>query len=211
MTLTSFLQSLYAEGKVVATGELAAFEPDDRKAAEQVLQAFYRADALEMPGRAPGFHAEAALQAAIYLYNAVQLIIHRDLDEAAVETHLTGLPVPNTPEIIYAADLTLRYLPELFALAKGLSPQDIVVAKLRETAARWPFSSVGIPLEGADNLENILGHPALKYAYADRILAKKDKKRAHHPQMSDLIRERLGAFAPDLWPDWEPLPPPMNQ
>lgn len=211
MTLTSFLQSLYAEGKVMATGELAAFNPGDRKAAEQVLQEFYRADALEMPGRAPDFHAEAALQAATYLYNAVQLIIHRDLDDAAVEKHLTGLPTPKTPEVIYSADLTLRYLPELFFLAKGLSPQDVVVAKLLQTAAQWPFSSVGIFPEGDYDLKNILAHQSLKYAYADRILAKKDKIRAHHPQMIDLIRERLGAFAPDLWPDWEPILSPINQ
>ncbi|MCK6694735.1 MAG: hypothetical protein L6Q97_21875 [Thermoanaerobaculia bacterium] len=203
MTLADFLQSLFAEGKVVATGKTGAFTPDDLLSAEQALRQFYEEDALEMPAIAPDFHAAAALGATQYLYNAVQLIINRDLDAEAVENHLACLPEPASPEIIYSADLTLRYLPELFTLAKGLSPRDIVVVKLRETATRWPFSSVGVEPGDEYTLENIVGHPSLKYAYADRILAKKDKKRAQHPQIKDLVSEMLGAYPAELWPEWE--------
>ncbi len=202
MTLTNFLTTLFTEGKVVATGELSGFEPDDLQAAEKVLRQFYDEDALEMPGQVPAFHPEAALCAAQYIYNAVQLIIHRDLDEEAVEKYLAGLPEPAAPDVIYSVDLTLRYLPELFGLAKGLSPLDIVVTKLKETATYWPFSSVGVELEGEYALENILGHASLKYAYADRILAKKDKNRARHPQAKDLIAAVLGDYSSALWPEF---------
>lgn len=202
MTLADFLQSLFAEGKVVADGKPDTFAPHDLRAAEQLLRQIYGEDALEMPARAPDFNAEAALSAARYLYNAVQLIINRDLDEAAVEQHLACLPEPASPEIVYSADLTLRYLPELFTLAKGLSPLDIVATKLKETAACWPFSSVGVDIDSEYALEKIIGHPALKYAYADRILAKKDKNRAQHPQIKDLVSEMLGAYPAELWPEW---------
>lgn len=206
MTLSTFLTTLFTEGKVVATGELSSFEPDDLQAAEMVLRQFYDEDALEMPAQVPAFHPEAALCAAQYIYNAVQLIIHRDLDEEAVEKYLSGLlPEPATPDVIYSVDLTLRYLPELFGLAKGLSPLDIVVTKLKETAARWPFSSVGVALEGKYALENILGHASLKYAYADRILAKKDKNRARHPQAKELIAAVLGDYSSALWPEFVDL------
>jgi hypothetical protein len=202
MILTTFLTTLFTEGKVVATGELSVFEPDDLKAAEKVLRQFYDEDALEMPARVPAFHSEAALSAAQYMYNAVQLIIHRDLDNEAVEKYLAGLPEPATPEVIYSADLTVRHLPELFGLAKGLSPLDIVVKKLKETATRWPFSSVGVELESEYALENILGHASLKYAYADRILAKKDKNRARHPQAKESIAAVLGDYSSALWPEF---------
>jgi len=201
MQLSTFLTTLFTEGKVVATGELSGFEPDDLQAAEKVLRQFYEEDALEMPSQAPAFHPEAALCAAQYMYNAVQLIVHRDLDAEAVEKHLTGLPEPASPDVIYSVDLTLRYLPELFGLAKGLSPLDIVVSKLKETATYWPFSSVGVELEGEYALENILGHVSLKYAYADRILAKKDKNRARHPQTKELIAAVLGDYAAEIWPE----------
>ena len=203
MTLADFLQSLFAEGKVVANGKLYPFSPDELRAAEQLLRQFYSEDILEMPALAPAFHAEAALGGAQYLFCAVQLIINRDLDEAAVEQHLAGLPEPASPEIIFSADLTLRYLPELFGLAKGLSPLDIVATKLKETAACWPFSSVGVDIGTEYTLENIVGHPSLKFAYTDRILAKKDKTRAQHPLIKDLISEMLGAYSAELWPEWE--------
>lgn len=201
MTLSDFLQSLFAEGKVVANGKPGTFSPDEIRAAEPILRQFYKEDALEMPANVPNFHPEAALSAARYLYNAVQLVINRDLDAEIVEKYLNILPEPATPEIIYSADLSLRYLPELFSLAKGLSPLDIVVAKLKETATRWPFSSVGVEIEDEYDLEKIIGHPALKYAYSDRILAKKDKKRAAHPLVMDLVDEILGAYAAELWPE----------
>ncbi len=202
MTLADFLQSLFAEGKVVANGKPDTFSRDELRAAEQLLRQYYSENVLEMPARAPAFHAEAALGGAQYLYNAVQLTINRDLDEVAVEQHLAGLPEPASPEIIYSADLTLRYLPELFTLAKGLSPLDIVATKLKDTAACWPFSSVGVDIGSEYVLEKIIGHPALKYAYADRILAKKDKSRAQHPLMKDLICEIMGAYSAELWPEW---------
>ena len=201
MQLSTFLTTLFTEGKVVATGELSGFEPDDLQAAEKVLRQFYEEDALEMPSQAPAFHPEAALCAAQYMYNAVQLIVHRDLDAEAVEKHLPALPEPASPDVIYSVDLTLRYLPELFGLAKGLSPLDIVVSKLKETATYWRFSSVGVELEGEYALENILGHVSLKYAYADRILAKKDKNRARHPQAKELIAAVLGDYAAEIWPE----------
>jgi hypothetical protein len=200
MQLSTFLSTLFAEGKVVATGGISGFDADDLRAAEQVLYQFYREDALAMPAQVPDFHAEAACGGAQFIYNAVQLIINRDLDGEIVEQHLNILPEPASPEIIYSADLTLRYLPELFSLAKGLSPLDIVVTKLKETAARWPFSSVGIELEGEYLLGNILGHPSLKYAYTDRILTQKDKNRAQHPQVTALISLALGNYAAQLWP-----------
>lgn len=197
---------LFTEGKAVATGDLSGFDPDDLKVAERVLQQFYEEDALEMPSQVPAFNAEAALHAAQYIYNAVQLIIHRDLDDETVEKHLAGLPEPASPEVIYSADLTLRYLPELFSLARGLSPLDIVVTKLKATATRWPFSSVGVEPEGEYTLENILGHASLKYAYADRILVKKDKNRAGHPQAKELIATILGDYIKELWPELELQP-----
>lgn len=203
MTLADFLQSLFAGGKVVANGKPETFSPDELRAAEQLLRQFYSEDMLEMPALAPDFHAKAALGAAQYLYNAVQLIINRDLNAEAAENHLACLPEPASPEIIYSADLTLRYLPELFTLAKGLSPLDVVATKLKETAACWPFSSVGVDIGAEYTLEHIVGHPSLKFAYTDRILAKKDKNRAQHPLIKDLISEMLGAYSAELWPEWE--------
>lgn len=202
MTLAEFLNTLFHEGKVVATGDLSGFDTEDRKAALDHLQAFYRQSAAELPGHAPPFDAETALAAAEYLYRTVQLIIDRTLDEEAVSRQLPPLPEPETPGAVYAADLSLRYLPELFDLAKGLAPLDILVAKLRETAAQWPFSSVGIELPTEYRLELILQHPALALAYTDRVMARKDLARAQDPRIREWVAAALGGYGKSIWPEF---------
>ena len=207
MKLTRFISQLLEEGRATVSGDLSPLEAADRRAAEARLQEFYEEDLLEMPGEAPEFDADSALWAAEYIYNALQLTILRDIDSETVAQYLNpGLPASN-PEAIYSADLMLRYLPQLFGLAKGLSPQDIVVAKLKETAALWPFSSVGLDTGPAlPDVKSILAHPSLRYAYADRIIARQDRSRALQAGVSELVAEVLGSYGAAFWPELEHLP-----
>jgi hypothetical protein len=127
----------------------------------------------------------------------------RDLGAEQVEAHLAPYPGTLTPQAVYSADLTLRYLPDLLQLAKGLAPDDVLVACLKNTLSQWPFSSVGTEGLEAQNLEPVLAHESLKYAYTDRIIKRKDTSRAQNEAITELIREALGAHAPILWPGFD--------
>jgi hypothetical protein len=203
MQLTFFIHDLLKSGQVTVARQLKPFTDEDIQQTEKLLKQHYAGDKLELPLEAPEFSPEAALWAAKYLYHAIQFVMIRDLGEEEVKKHLTSFEGQITPNAVYAADLLLRYLPDLLSLAKGLAPDDILVTCLKQTLAKWPFSSTGLPGIEADNEEVILAHPSLKYAYIDRIIICKDTKRASKAQIAGLIEEVLGGYAHQFWPEFE--------
>lgn len=203
MKLTPFIEGLFREGSVLVEGQMASFEEADLHQAGELLKQVYSQQVLEMPLTAPSFDAAPATWAAQYLYHAVQLIMIRDLDEEAIREHLKTFDGTKSSETIFSVDLVFRYLPDLFKLAKGLAPDDPLVKQLKTEALKWPFSSVGIDLTEEINESTILGHPSLRYAYMDRIIAMRDEKRLNKPELTELAREVLGEHAADLWPGLE--------
>ena len=208
MLLTGFLHHLLTTGSVTLAGRPAPFEPDDLAAAEAVLRDYHADDARELPGPAPAFDAFAAGWAAAYLYHTVQLALVRELDENVVHDLLRDFDGEITPAVIYSADLTLRYLPDLLRLAKGLAPGDALVARLHAMAGQWPLSFVGAaagPAEAGAPAEAeawVLAHPALRQEYIDRIIRAQDRARAARPQLAPLVHAALGHYASTLWPDF---------
>jgi len=204
MELTNFIAGLINDGKVKVIPQLLPFEAEDLRLATIHLQQYYEDDIQEMPAAAPSFDENAALWAARYLYTAVQFILIRNLDETTMQAHLLPYPGALTPAAMYSADLTLRYLPDLFDLAKGLSPNDPLVKLMKDTAQLWPFSSAGIPMSSTTDLSVIFSHVSLKQAYIDRVITARDLHKCQHPDCYPLVLEALGAYTADLWPQFEP-------
>ena len=190
-------------GKVSVQNELTPFDPRDIEEARQILFKYYGEDIVEMPYRAPEYSEEAALWAAAYLYKAIQLVIIRDAGEEVIREQLKTFPRKVNPSVIYSADLLLRYLPRLFELAKGLAPGDILVQEFRSIALQWPFSSVGTELDQPVNDDIIFTDTSLKYAYIDRIIREKDKRRMRNPVVVNYIHEIAGEHLPVFWPGFE--------
>ncbi len=202
MTLTHFLTHLVEEGHAYVDNDIQAFDPDDLQAAANFLQTVYQNDSLDMPDRPPQYLAAAALWAAQFLYRALQCTVLRNLEADVVKDLLKPYPEPPSPEAIYAVDLTFRHLPDVFKLAKGLAPDDILVTILKENAVRWHFSSVGMAIEADIAPENILAHPSLRLAYIDRIIQAKDIKRVNSDVLRELVETALGDYTPQLWADF---------
>ncbi len=205
MTLTAFLHDLFTIGKVTITPTPEQFGRRDIVEASEVLGQRYEEDAQEMPGRVPDFLPEAALWAAQYLYRGAQLTLLRDLDEEAVVKLLPPYPEKKSAEAIYSIDLSFRYLPDLFNLARGLAPADVLVKTLRETAENWPFSSIGINVSNL-NTDHIYENTSLRQAYVDRIIAAKDQRRMQEDRWQQSVYEALGEHAGVLWPELKKLP-----
>ncbi|MEM6964483.1 MAG: hypothetical protein AAF573_06940 [Bacteroidota bacterium] len=199
MRLAKFILNLIEYGDVTVAHKIAPFSTEDEEEAQRTLRFYYEKDTLEMPLQAPNFHEEAATWAARYVYRAIQFLVMRDINEAEIQKYLTPFPNSKTPAIIYSADLTFRYLGDLLNLAKGLAPDDFLVKKIKQTAAEFPLSSVGIPLQGEPNLEIVLNHPSLRIAYGDRVIRQKDKKRIENEETKIIVKELLGNHAPTFW------------
>jgi hypothetical protein len=203
MTLTAFISSLINEGEVTVAPAIVPFDQEDLRIAGVHLKQYYGDDSTEMPGQVPPYDPEAALWAASYLYRAIQFIQIRRLGEAEIKTHLLPFPGTQTVSAIYAADLILRYMPGLFQLARGLSPEDPLVKELEFMAAQWPFSLAGSKDIVSEDLSLILQHPSLKIAYIDRIVHARDMRKCSHPACLPLVQEALGTHASILWPEFE--------
>jgi MoxR-vWA-beta-propeller ternary system domain bpX4 len=203
MDLATFINTLLLEGKVTVSGQFLDLEQTDIVRAEQILLQYYEEDLQEMPGIAPEYSSEAALWAAQYFYSAVQLTVLRDAGEDVIKEKLKPFAGEIDSSTIYSADLIFRYLPNLFNLAKGLAPGDLLVKELMGIALAWPYSSVGIEIDERVNDDILFTNQSLKYAYLDRILKYKDKSRVINPTMENYITELTGEHISSLWPNFE--------
>lgn len=207
MQLTDFIQALFSSGKVTVAGKPEPFEEDDLRATGNMLEAFYREDVLEMPGRAPSFDLKAAQWAAGYIYRAAQLLLLRNIEEEQLVQLLKDYEGQQTAAAIFSADLCLRHLPSLLKLAKGLAPGDILVTRITATLAQWPLSGVGAAIGPVtDSLQKLLENDSLRQLYADRIIELKDLSKTGEPAVKELVMESLGAYQYIFWPGFNPQP-----
>jgi hypothetical protein len=203
VNLSEFLTRLLTDGLVLVPRHMAVFQEDDLQASALLLKQLYDTDCFEMPYQAPAFEPEAALWAARYLFYATQLVLLRDQDEAAMDQYLQPFPGQQSAGVIYSVDLVFRYLGNLFKLSSGIAPNDPLVIYLRQTAAQWPFSSVGLNIEPATDTAVILEHPSLKYTYVDRIILRTDVSRLNGIKEQQTLKEILGIHQAKLWPGLE--------
>lgn len=204
MQLVQFIQDIIQQGKVTVDGQVTPFSDEDKQAATQRLREYYELQKQELTATVPAFDGPAAIWAAGFLYRAVQLVMLRDLGDEVVNKLLTPYDGAVTPEAVLSVDLSFRYLPNLVGLAKGLAPEDVLVKRLHEAAVQWPFSSVGMKVEGDFNLDVILNNTCVRRSYIDRIITARDIKRSNNPQIKEYIKEELGDYGHVLWPGWKP-------
>ena len=191
----AFVHSLAETGRVSVPPDDAL--PDDVEAAVQELDAAARE---EMAFTAPQLNPMVAAWALGLIYRACQALVFREIEATSVEGTLTApCPRPPSPSVCYSADLSLRYLPDLLSLARGIAPSDPLVAGLTALSRAWPLSSVGTAgMEDVD-VAAFVDHPSLRQLYVDRIIERGDVSRLKHPAVRAAVGEALGAY-PDLAP-----------
>ena len=188
--LKLFIQSLVNNGRVPVSPQPSNIDDTDALPLLQQLDGLTRAElALDLPSFSPN----AALWAARLFYQLCRFVVCRDIAEDEIKAGCNiACPEPRGPETDWSVDLTLHHLPNLFQLARHLSNADPLIEQMKNIAARWPLSSVGIG--GLENLQidSLLQHPGLRRLYADRILAAGDKSRLGDARLDDLLRADLG-------------------
>jgi hypothetical protein len=208
MKLSEFLSALLATGKVEV--EVAPLMEVDPAATALLIQ--YEAQwRLRLPGKPPEFHPPAALWAAEKLYHACRLAVCRQAENTEIlNAFKQPCPEPHSASVDYSVDVLFHHLPEVFALAKRLAPDDLLVLELKLIAENWPLSAVGIAGLTPYRIDHILEHPALARLYLDRIFQTKDTARSTDPRVITLVREALGAY-PGLSPELAATLNPENQ
>ncbi|HEX7449292.1 MAG TPA: hypothetical protein VF306_17185 [Pirellulales bacterium] len=200
-----FLTALMESGRVEVSAsgealEVAACETDE------VLRACDGVARQQLAFTPPPLHLAAARWAAELLYRACQALVYRHLDAATVRQSL-AVPCPAALDasVVYSADLTLRYVPDLAALARGVAAHDVLVEELHRIAAAWPLSSVGMLTLNAEQLaaaalDIFVADDCLRQLYVDRVIARRDAVRLAHPAVAEGVRQALGMYT-DLCPE----------
>jgi len=201
MQLSIFLEELFTTGEVTVAPGIIALEAADLAASGTLLRKQYDLRVLEFAGIVPPWQEDAAIWAATYVFRAAQLSVLRDEGEEQVRNLLPAFPETRSAAAVFSADICLVHLPDLWQLAKGLAPQDVLVNLLSQTAMDWPFSSVGMEIPEAAPGAWFAESPDLARAYANRIIQQKDHRRAVHAPVDEYIREILGEHAGLLWPE----------
>ncbi len=205
MSLSKFTADLLRNGNVLVANEILPFYKDDELLTTELLQQFYKHDMVELPGLAPQFDNEAALWGIKLMYRSVQFIILRSESDEVINAHFNFYEKQLNAGVIYSADLSLRFLPDIFRFAQALAPEDILVKKLKQLASQWPLSSVGVELDNAIILnENVIvENLSMRTLYVDRIIEHKDYKRLKHLKIKEAVLAVLGNYKDEFWPNFD--------
>jgi hypothetical protein len=201
--LSEFLTSLFSDGTVNVPRTLSDFLEHDLLESGRLIKKLHQSELFEMPAGMPALHEEAALWAAQYLFRTIQLVLLRDLEADVIEAQLKPYPGEADATAHYSIDLIFRHLGPLFKFSSGISPDDPLVQKLKETAAAWPLSSVGLNILITADTAPILDSPALRSIYLDRIILTKDISRLKTNRTQSALAETVGLHQDLFWPGLE--------
>ena len=195
MSIASFLTSI-RDGSAVTVPLGGPVDEREQAAVSDMLATFDFVARTELAFGAPRFVPEVARWAAERLYCACQFLVYREVEADEVGAGLAA-PCPAgaiSPEVCYSADVILRYLPDIFALARGIAREDPLIDGLRMLARGWPLSSVGMPEVGEVDVSAFIGHAGLRRLYADRIIERNDRSRLGDAVVDAAVREAIGGF-----------------
>ena len=201
MAFAQFLAALFDHGRVGVVHPQEHVATGDVRQAQRLLEDRAATVALEFPGQPPRLDLPVATWAAMMLYRACQLAIYRELDAGAIgELLSSACPSAEASSRHYSADLAFVFLPDLIRHATTAAADDPLVTRLRDLAAAWPLSSVGVAKIEPQNVAEIASHPGLLRLYVDRILARKDWPRLAERAVRAAAEQSLGAHSA-LWPE----------
>ncbi len=166
-----FLTQLFSEGRVVFR---SAKGPEDRPLPADItlLEKAYESHRLSVAGTMIPFDPAVGFSAAELIRQSSWALVNHDDRISDLKKRLTMPIAPVTPAHHLSADLTLRYLPQIFNRARVLDPNDPLVDLLKGLLRRWPLSGVLSDVAEApvSSLE-FGGHPGLLLLYAERLAA----------------------------------------
>jgi MoxR-vWA-beta-propeller ternary system domain bpX4 len=164
-----FLQRLLTEGAAVLEAR-PTFNPRERTEASAVLQRAFANARLHVAGLLLDFDAQTALAAAERVWLAAWFLLIRSEEPDEVEQALR-LPEPARQAGQHlSADLTLRYLPQIYHRARSIAVDDVLTQGLAQILRLWPLSGVLAGLdEGPTTPVETIDHSGLLLLYAERL------------------------------------------
>jgi hypothetical protein len=139
----------------------------DRAGITELLHEAFGRHALDVAGPAIPFDADAAIGSAVTLAQACWELIAGDDD---TPFPLAVKSEPSSPAAHLSADLTLRFLADVYRRARAQNAGGKLTSEIERLLRSWPLSGVLADLDGepATTLD-FGGHSGLQLLYAERL------------------------------------------
>jgi hypothetical protein len=168
--LLTFLRRLWYEGRVLLHDRRGDSSQSIAGALDALAEA-YGAYRLEVAGPPVPFDCETAIAAARFVHLSAWYLVRREGTEEELRRDLAMPTAPTQAAHHLSADLTLRYLPQIYSRARAHAPDDALTQVVAGTLRTWPLSGVlsavdEPPLSPLD----FGGHWGLALLYAERLV-----------------------------------------
>jgi hypothetical protein len=165
--LAEFLEGLFSSGEVILRDP--PFSDSVTPNVRALLRQAFDVERLQIAGPLIEFDAEAAVGAATLLWRACWFLLAHEEPPGTLELLLV-LPPCNTASAHLSADLTLRYVPQIYRRARSRSADDILPRLLATVLREWPLSGVLSEIADEPLFPVTFGdHPGLMLLYAERL------------------------------------------
>lgn len=154
----------------------------------------YKREAVTYPYTPPPFDVAAALWGAQTLYTAAQLVLYRQAPSTELGLLLPPYLTRPGAAAMHAADLTLRFLPDVTQLLTTIDADDPLLPVLENHLATWHFSGILYPVMPSNtDLSPLEADACLRQRYIDRLIAHDRKPHPSQTLLIEGIRVALGA------------------
>lgn len=199
-----FLETIYhlrTIEKVILYTKLEELSVTEERDTLDFLESEYEKESLDYPFGVPVFNGDAAMWAAKIIYNSAQLLLHRETDVTDLSSLVPIFQVKNAADML-AADLCLRFLPQLLKNLRIIDPNDKLIVILETIMRMFPYSAIGAELEDVEmDLTLVLQNDCLRQLYLDRIIGIKGIKEAENPLINEWLLANFGNHKNEFWPE----------
>ncbi|OBW40962.1 hypothetical protein AB670_02699 [Chryseobacterium sp. MOF25P] len=198
-----FLDTLFLlrkEGALTIFSDLKILTKKEENEAEDFFESEFEKERLDFLSDKIPFNKEAAIWAAKILYHSAQLYLIRKDTAKDLEKLIPQYQGEKDVSAILSADLSLRFLPQLFDALQVADSTDPLVKLLENILHQFHYSGIGLDL----NLEKINWEEELKdktyrKLYLERIVEKKAYKLAEIPYINQLLIAEFGMYKDTFW------------
>jgi len=198
-----FLDTLFLlrkEGTLTIFSDLKTLTKKEENEAEDFFESEFEKERLDFLSDKIPFNKEAAIWAAKILYHSAQLYLIRKDTAKDLENLIPHYHGEKNASAILSADLSLRFLPQLFDALQVADSTDPLVKMLENILHHFHYSGIGLDL----NLEKINWEEELKdktyrKLYLERIVEKKAYKLVEIPYINQLLIAEFGMYKDIFW------------
>lgn len=202
-TKSPFLDTIFLLRKnecIILFSTIQTISQKEEEEAEVYFEAEFEKERLEFLSDQLSCDKKTAVWAAKVLYHSAQLYLIRENTASNLENLIPEFKGARDISSVLSADLSLRFLPEVILALNSADPEDPLIKILEDILGNFHYSAIGYDLDPkVRSWEEELKDKTYRKLYLERIVEKKDYKRAEIPFINKLLIAEFGMHKEAFW------------